>query len=260
MSAISSPANHLPHHPPFPNKPSPTPVNLHHSYDMYRNGKIARLPRHIRDELNKRLYDEVPGCQLVDWLNSLPEVRQVLQQHFEGREINAPNLTDWKQGGYAEWLLRQETIGKIKETAGDAAEIEAAVDGRLTGHMTAVVTAKYAAALVNLDDAASDGAADARMRVLHGLCYDIASIRRGDRFEARDKLEQARYDFEREKTELDVVEFIIRWMEFPAVLDCLRNKKLTAIQRKVRLCDIFGIQHPSRDPDESNELEDDDGN
>jgi hypothetical protein len=222
---------------------------------MHRNGKIARLPRHIRDELNNRLYNEVQGRQLVEWLNSLPEVQQTLRQHFEGREINEPNLTDWKQGGYAEWLLRQETIGKIKETAGDAAEIEAAVDGRLTGHMTAVLTAKYAAALVNLDDSEDNGATDAKMRVLHALCYDIASIRRGDRFDAKNALEEARYNLEREKTELDVIEFIINWAEFPAVLKCLRDKKLTAIRRKDRLREIFGIHHPSRDPDHTNECE-----
>ena len=32
---------------------------------MTRNGKIARLPRALRDELNRRLQDGQPGVRLV---------------------------------------------------------------------------------------------------------------------------------------------------------------------------------------------------
>jgi hypothetical protein len=38
---------------------------------MTRTGKIARLPRELRDELNRRLREGEPGIRLVEWLNSL---------------------------------------------------------------------------------------------------------------------------------------------------------------------------------------------
>ena len=41
---------------------------------MARNGKIARLPKEIRAELNKRLDDNEPGPNLLGWLNGKPEV------------------------------------------------------------------------------------------------------------------------------------------------------------------------------------------
>ena len=41
---------------------------------MTRNGKIARLPDDIREELNRRLERNVQGITLVEWLNSLPQV------------------------------------------------------------------------------------------------------------------------------------------------------------------------------------------
>ena len=41
---------------------------------MTRNGKIARLPRQVRDQLNRRLRDGQKGNQLAAWLNSLPKV------------------------------------------------------------------------------------------------------------------------------------------------------------------------------------------
>ena len=45
---------------------------------MTRNGKIARLPRAVRD----RLADGEPGKALVTWLNGLPEVVAVLDRDF----------------------------------------------------------------------------------------------------------------------------------------------------------------------------------
>jgi hypothetical protein len=75
---------------------------------MARKGKIARLPRSIRDELNRRLDDGAQGVQLLDWLNSLPEVQRVLIDSFEGHPITDGNLSDWKQGGFLEWQRLQE--------------------------------------------------------------------------------------------------------------------------------------------------------
>ena len=71
---------------------------------MTRNGKIARLPWSIRNELNRRLRDGEEGKRLVEWLNSLPEVQEALQEHFGGRPINEQNLSEWKQGGYEDCL------------------------------------------------------------------------------------------------------------------------------------------------------------
>ena len=52
---------------------------------MTRKGKIARLPRHIRDHLNSRLEDGEEGTGLVAWLNRVPEVNLVRKEAFDGR-------------------------------------------------------------------------------------------------------------------------------------------------------------------------------
>src|SRR5829696_6530088 len=69
-----------------------------------RKGKIARLPKNIRDELNRRLSDGELGTALVGWLNSLPEVQRIVANEFSGRPVRTQNLSEWKQGGYEEWL------------------------------------------------------------------------------------------------------------------------------------------------------------
>jgi len=43
---------------------------------MSRNGKIARLPRWIREELNRRLQRGQQGDSLLAELNRQPEVRK----------------------------------------------------------------------------------------------------------------------------------------------------------------------------------------
>src|SRR5579884_2189933 len=73
-----------------------------------RVGKIAQLPYEITEELNASLREGEESDVLLDWLNSLEEVQQVLNEYFDGKPINKQNLSDWRQGGYAEWLLKEE--------------------------------------------------------------------------------------------------------------------------------------------------------
>jgi len=116
-----------------------------------RTGKIARLPREIRDQLNQRLNDGQPGRRLVTWLNSLPEVQQVLAADFDGRPLNEQNLSDWKAGGYLDWQTRLETLAQSRELAADSHELATATDGKLNDHLTTMLSARYAVALAEWD-------------------------------------------------------------------------------------------------------------
>jgi hypothetical protein len=82
---------------------------------MTRNGKIARLPRAVRDELNRRLDDGEQGSGVLAWLNGREDVQAVLTAHFSGLPINKQNLSEWRGGGFAEWRQQQETWGAMHE-------------------------------------------------------------------------------------------------------------------------------------------------
>ena len=58
------------------------------------NSKIANLPPEIRDELNYRINDGDAGNELVEWLNSKPEVVEVVNKFFDGTPISEQNLSD----------------------------------------------------------------------------------------------------------------------------------------------------------------------
>jgi hypothetical protein len=109
---------------------------------MTRNGKIARLPRSIRDELNRRLDDGEQGTVLVEWLNAHPEVKKVLGKFFENRPITECNLTDWKQGGFLEWKQLQE--------AGDFARMVVAESDHVAAQAGLVPLSDRLSAMVSL--------------------------------------------------------------------------------------------------------------
>lgn len=71
-----------------------------------RNGKIARLPRPLREQLNQRLLDNEPYARILQWLNARPEVHVVTTQFFGSRPISQQNLSEWKMGGFQEWLAQ----------------------------------------------------------------------------------------------------------------------------------------------------------
>ena len=89
---------------------------------MRRNGKIARLPKGIREELNRRLRDGKFGPALLKWLNEQRECQDVLDKEFDGRSITKQNLSEWRQGGYEDWLRNEEARQRVQalmEKAGD---------------------------------------------------------------------------------------------------------------------------------------------
>lgn len=90
-----------------------------------RTGKIARLPHHIRDQLNRRLHEGEQAKDLAHWLNSLPEVQAILTAAFGGKPVRPQNLSEWKQGGYRDWLLQHEALELVRRLAEDASELQA---------------------------------------------------------------------------------------------------------------------------------------
>jgi len=89
------------------------------------NGKIANLPPGIRDELNFRISDGAAGNELVAWLNSKPEVTEVVNQLFDGAPISEQNLSEWRKRGYQKWLAHRNFVDEsnaISDNSGDIAE------------------------------------------------------------------------------------------------------------------------------------------
>lgn len=107
------------------------------------NGKIARLPQVIREQLNRRLDDGEPGAGLLEWLNALPVVQAVLVAEFGGSRINAQNLSNWRRGGYQHWQKQQERRANVRQLTENARELTEDAGGvEISNHLSAVLVAE----------------------------------------------------------------------------------------------------------------------
>lgn len=86
-------------------------------YSPSRSGKIARLPHDLRDQLNRRLQNGEQSDTILPWLNNLPETKTLLAAEFDSHPINRQNLSEWRKGGYRDWLVRQEAPNPVAKVA-----------------------------------------------------------------------------------------------------------------------------------------------
>jgi hypothetical protein len=86
-----------------------------------RNGKIARLPFAIREELNHRLIENEPARSIAGWLNAHSTVRLFIDRLFEGRPITEQNISEWRKGGYEEWLAQRDVLSNVCDLTEKAA-------------------------------------------------------------------------------------------------------------------------------------------
>jgi hypothetical protein len=169
------------------------------SYLASRTGKIGRLPRDIRQQLNERLADGESAQILVAWLNGREDVRERLAQYYDGRPITEQNLSDWKQGGFQDWLRHQEARAVARDFLSQAEELSDEVgDSTIADRTTEVV----ALVLLQLFKEASEAESgpEQRKAVLE-ISREIARLRRGDHQRQRVRLQTERQQREVQEQE-----------------------------------------------------------
>ena len=76
-----------------------------------RNGKVARLPSALRDQINHLLDDGVPYKKIIESLGDA------------GKHINEDNLSNWRLGGYQDYLKAQAITDRARVQIESAAEV-----------------------------------------------------------------------------------------------------------------------------------------
>ena len=242
-----------------------------------RVGKIARLPWRVREELNRRLLDGEPARRLAAWLNRLPEVRAVLRRDFDGRPISEQNLSEWKHGGFRDYVAKVEADALLAETL----EVTAAVKpkpssrGRKSGKRAAEredrtesVTDRVADWFFPYYVAAARGrlaaaqTEDERWNVLRTILADLGNLRRNEH-----QVERLRLWREKLEAEVAVKEIAKEGVREEELLKWAREQKdleqkiwpdrrfLTAEEREAAVDEILGISPVHRDEPEPDEEE-----
>jgi hypothetical protein len=91
-------------------QPLPTPAQAIKP-NRRRRGKIARLPRKIREEINLMLDDGLPHADIIARLGD------------HGKNLNRQNLINWQQGGFKDWLKDQPWLDQLHSSLDFAANI-----------------------------------------------------------------------------------------------------------------------------------------
>jgi hypothetical protein len=146
-----------------------------------RVGKIARLPHDIREELNRRLADGVPGLHIVAWLKTLPEVQKVMAEQFGGRTITHQNVAEWRRRGYAEWAASRTDRAEWQDLLDHLDELNqqrTLASGKdVTGHLGTLVVLELAKALDQLGRMKNS---DERWRIFSRISRSLSRLRMDD--------------------------------------------------------------------------------
>ena len=207
---------------------------------MNRNGKIARLPRDLRDQLNQRLADGEQGVTLLPWLNGLPDVKELLALHFEGSPISKQNLSEWRSGGFAEWEARQDIFAQTNDLSADAADLSKSTQGVLADDLATLLAARYAA-LLHTWKGEVNKKLTGKLRVLHGLTSDVAKLRRGDHQNRRWKLQQDLLEEEQESTKEELFDRFWGWAGNPKVREVIARQYARETNDPDVMRKLFGL-------------------
>jgi len=186
-----------------------------------RQGKIARLPHEIREEVNRRLLNGQSGQVIMAWLNAHPAVQAVLKDQFDGKPVNDQNLTHWREGGYAAWLARREQIDQTRQFASFAMDLAKSGGGDISAGAAAIAAGKV---MELLEECSKDAPP---LEQLKALVEAVATLRSGDLAEKKCALDLAK--LKRKDQEIAQAERKLKLLEEKAGE---AKAKLTTITKK----------------------------
>lgn len=170
---------------------------------MTRNGKIARLPRTVRDELNRRLQDGELGSKLVEWLNSKSDVQKTVAKEFGGRPVNEQNLSDWKQGGYQDWLRHEEARLLVSDLAEQAGELAEATEGaQISDRFASLLSVEFVMLVRRLLEVETDP--KKKWEFVQEAGRELSRLRRDDHRGVRTTIKWERWKQEEERAKNDI--------------------------------------------------------
>jgi hypothetical protein len=117
-----------------------------------RKGKIARLPRRLRDEVCEGLSNGDTADYICAWLNKRPGVQAMLAKYFKGEPVNEQNISNWRAGGYQDWLADQSRVENIQRLSDFSARIAQAAGTSLSAGACAVAAGRIQNMLEGLAD------------------------------------------------------------------------------------------------------------
>ncbi len=208
-----------------------------------RTGKIASLPARIRERVNQRLHDGHSGPQILAWLHTLPEVLAALDEKWSEQPISPQNLSEWRAGGYQDWLRKRERVENIKILSDYALEIAKGAGTSISDAAAAIAGGQILEALEKLGDAP-----DGEERLV-GLSLAISKLRDGDSKILRARVSERAAEQKDRQLDLDELKFqrataemFLRWAKTPEAQSILNSSDPKTVQMDKLVQLMFGLR------------------
>lgn len=126
------------------------------------NGKVARLPKELRDKVNLMIEDGFTYPAIIKALGDA------------GKGFNKVNLSRWKDGGHQDWLLEQKWLATTRMRQESASDLTRDFDATQVNHAALqLITLHIFEAMRNLGPGTLDdklgGDSTAFARLVHAL-------------------------------------------------------------------------------------------
>jgi hypothetical protein len=102
-----------------------------------------------------------------------------VQSDFAGVPISKQNLSEWRQGGFEEWLARRNLCEDAREVTQLAEEMDDEDSQMVLADDVAQVLATRFGSLIANWNGEVDGKFEAKSRVLNRLCRSVVQLQRG---------------------------------------------------------------------------------
>lgn len=90
---------------------------------MARHGKIARLKHEHRTHVNEMLRDGASAARVIAFVQKLADAGERDANGDPIEPLNDQNVTNWREGGFREWLKEQERLADMRHKREFALEI-----------------------------------------------------------------------------------------------------------------------------------------
>lgn len=206
-----------------------------------RTGKIASLPARIREQVNIRLHDGQKSPKIIAWLHEIPEVLTILDDEWGEEPISAQNISEWRRGGYQDWLARRERVENIKVLSDYSFQLAKNAGTAISDAAAAVAGGQILEALEKIN--ASEGAEEK----IIGLSLAIAKLRDGDSKIVRARVSERnadqkdrQLDFDETKFQYGTAEKFLDWARTKAAQAILDSGEPRAVQLPKMVQLMFG--------------------
>lgn len=139
-------------------------------------GKIHTLPRDIREELHRRMYNGEYGPKLLRWLNGAAGLKGKAA-------ISANNLSNWKRSEHDKWVKEQQRVERIGRLSELSVRLGVAAGGRMGDGSAAIIGGKLLEEMEKIETSAPEGK---ELDELASAVERIKAIEQRDRALAQD--------------------------------------------------------------------------